>query len=93
MNITELLVTAYDGDKPVLAIDLDQDSITTVLTAIDETGIVEAATRNVVAVDEQAARVLDAVRALAQGLGAQGLGAQGLGAQGLGAQGQSSSAA
>lgn len=68
MNITELLVTAYDGDMPVLAIDLDPDFITTVLTATGEAGEVEAAHRSVVAVDERAALVLEAVRELVKGV-------------------------
>ena len=68
MNITELLVTAYDGDTPVFAIDLDPDLVTTVLTATDETGVVEAAQRSVVAADERAARVLEAIRELVSGL-------------------------
>jgi cellulose biosynthesis protein BcsQ len=70
MNITELLVTAYDGDKPVLAIDFDPDLITTVLTATNEAGSVEAAQRTIVAVDERATRVLEAVRELVQRLSA-----------------------
>ena len=38
MHITELLVTAYDGEEPVLAINLGPDNATVALTGRDDNG-------------------------------------------------------
>lgn len=38
MHITELLVTAYNGDEPVLAINLEPDTATVAVTGTDGSG-------------------------------------------------------
>lgn len=77
MKFSELLITAYDGDKPVFAISIDLDQVATLLTGVDDAGVVEAAELRVTRFDEEqpgstrtsAAQVLQAVMGLAKELG------------------------
>jgi hypothetical protein len=65
MHITELLVTAYDGDEPVLAINLGPESATVALTGKTGDGqtVVESAW-------SQGSEVFAAVRQLIETLAA-----------------------
>lgn len=38
MNVTELLITGYDGSKPIFAVNLAPGSATVVLTSTDQNG-------------------------------------------------------
>jgi hypothetical protein len=38
MNVTELLVTGYDGDEPVFAVNLVSGTAAVALTSIDDNG-------------------------------------------------------
>lgn len=38
MNVTELLVTGYDGDQPVFAVNLANDTASVVTTGTDAKG-------------------------------------------------------
>ena len=77
MKFSELLITAYEGDKPVFAISIDLDHVATLLTAVDDAGVVEAAELRVMKFDEEqpcstqtsAAQVFQAVMGLAKELG------------------------
>lgn len=63
MNVTELLVTGYDGDEPLFVVKLAPDEATTVRTIADEDG--EA---TVDSVAQQATDVFASVRQLLEGL-------------------------
>lgn len=77
MKFSELLVTAYDGDKPVFAVSVDLGQAVTLLTAIDDAGVVEAAGLRVKRFDEEqpcaardsAAQFLKALYDLTQEMG------------------------
>ncbi len=77
MKFTELLVTAYAGDRPVFAININVDHVATLLTDVDDVGVVEAAEHRVMKFDEEqpcsarlsAEQVLRAVDGLAKELG------------------------
>ncbi len=77
MKFDELLVTAYDGEKPVFAVSVELDQAVTLLTAVDEAGVVEAAQLRVKKFDVEqpcatrasAAQLLRALHDLAQDVG------------------------
>ena len=63
MNVTELLVTGFDGDKPVFAVTLAPDGATAVLTAADGKGGTA-----VDSITKQETDVFASVRELLEGL-------------------------
>ena len=73
MKFTELLVTAYDGDTPAFAVNVDLNQMATLMVAVDDAGVAEAAELRVVRSDENprvsAAKLFETVRELARDLG------------------------
>ncbi len=63
MNITELLVTGYNGNEPVFVVTLAPNHATTVLTRADGDG-----DTSVESVGQQTTGVFGAVRELLEGL-------------------------